>query len=419
MHSVVLLDERKEAIRDAILWNDVRNTKQCKNIMKEFGSELLDITYNIPLEGFTLPKIVWIQENEPELWKKVNKILLPKDYLRYWLTNKLNIDYSDASGTLLMDLNKKRWSKEILDKFNISEDYLPQLVNSSEFISTLRVEIIEEYGSRKNVKVFAGGSDNACAALGAGIIDGKSNMVSIGTSGVVLKHENNLNNLYQGKLHVFHHVTNEGYYSMGVTLAAGHSLTWFKNIIAPELSYEEFMNDIVEINPGSEGLLYTPYLIGERTPHMDSTIRGAFIGIDNKHRRPHFTRAVVEGITYSLKEIQNIMKESPKFKSTNLVLVGGGAKSNEWQQINADIFNNEVKTLSSEEVPGLGAAMLATVGLGWFKSFEECVEIFVKYNNKILPNESNVDLYEEYFSVYQNIYTQTKELSEEISEIMI
>lgn len=417
MHSLVLLDDKNQVLRDAILWNDVRNTKQCNYIMNEFGNELLNITYNVALEGFTLPKILWVQENEPEIWEKVNKILLPKDYLRYWLTKEFHMDYSDASGTLLMDSENKIWSKEILDKFNIPEHYMPILTNSAGYISDIRPEIAQEYGMSKITKVFAGGADNACAALGAGIIDSRSNMISIGTSGVVLQYEDKPNESYNGKLHVFHHATDDDYYSMGVTLSAGHSLSWFKDVVNPDSSFEDFIKDISEIRSGAEGLLYAPYLLGERTPHMDSTIRGSFIGLDNKHTSTHLKRAVVEGITYSLKDSQTIMYEASHSKPTDYVLVGGGAKNSVWTQINANIFDGDIKTLTSEEGPGLGATMLAAMGLGWFSTYDECVNAFVHYNNKVHPEKEEAHLYGKLYKVYQKIYKQTKLLSNEISKI--
>lgn len=417
MHSLVLLDEQNKVLRDAILWNDVRNTKQCNDIMDEYGEELLEITHNVALEGFTLPKILWVEENEPEIWEKVNKILLPKDYLRYWLTNEFHMDYSDASGTLLMDLEKKEWSEEILSKFSISKDYLPTLIKSSGYVGDLVKDIADKYALREDVKVFAGGADNACAALGAGIINDQSNMISIGTSGVVLQYEEEANDSYDGKLHLFHHATDDDYYSMGVTLSAGHSLSWIKELIDPDKSFEDFIEDIAKVEAGSEGLLYTPYLFGERTPHMDSNIRASFIGIDNKHTAAHFKRAVVEGITYSLKDSQTIMNESSEATERDYVLVGGGAKNPSWTQINANIFSKEMKTLTSEEGPGLGATILAALGLGWFESFEECVAEFVDYNDSVQARENEVDLYKKYYEIYQKIYEQTKTLSKEIAEI--
>lgn len=415
MHSLVLLDDNNMVLRDAILWNDVRNTKQCDTIMANFGDEILDITYNIALEGFTLPKILWVQENEPEIWEQVSQILLPKDYLRYWITDQFHMDYSDASGTLLMDLDKKKWSKEVLEEYNIPESHLPPLIKSAGYVADIRTDLAEKYGFSEEVKIFAGGADNACAALGSGIVNNKSNMISIGTSGVVLQYEGEPNDSYNGELHVFHHVTDNDFYSMGVTLSAGHSLSWFKEILEPQSDFRGFIANIEKVTPGSEGLMYTPYLLGERTPHMDSNIRGSFIGLDNKHTSAHFKRAVVEGITYSLKDTQTIMNEAD---IKDYVLVGGGAKSSEWTQIITNIFDVNVKTLTSEEGPSLGASIIAAVGLGWFESFEDCVDVFVGYNKKNTPINNDVDIYAKLYAVYQKIYNQTKVLSKEISQIL-
>lgn len=410
MHSLVLLDEQNEVLRNAILWNDVRTTKQSNEIMENF-EELLSITKNRSLEGFTLPKILWVQQEESDIWDKVRHILLPKDYLGLWMTGKHHMDYSDAAGTLLLDLNNKEWSDTLLNRYHIPKEYMPKLKESSGFIGYLKEELQKEIGLKKEVKVFAGAADNASAAVAAGIIDEGTAMASIGTSGVFLAPEESSDQNYGGKLHLFHHAVTDAYYSMGVTLAAGHSLDWFKKTFAPEISFDELLADLSEIPVGASGLLFTPYIVGERTPHIDSRIRGSFIGIDTKHSLSHFTKAVIEGITFSLKDSQLLMEQVANKKFKRIVSIGGGAKNQEWLQIQANIFDAEVTSLVTEQGPGLGATMIAAVGLGWFKNMEDCADIFVSYGDSVYPEVEEVEKYKKVYSAYKKVYESTKEIN--------
>jgi len=410
MHSLVVLDEGNNVLRNAILWNDVRTTKQCKAITDAFGKQLLAITKNIALEGFTLPKILWIQENEPEIWNKVRHMLLPKDYLGYWMTGTMHMDYSDAAGTLLLDAEKKEWCKPILEKFHIPATHLPELIGSSGKTGNLRPELANRFGFEKEVKIFAGGADNACAAIGAGIVNAETGMASIGTSGVFLAFEDSAEQDYQGKLHLFNHTIEDGYYSMGVTLAAGHSLNWFKDTFAPDSTFEELLEGMDAIKPGADGLLFTPYIVGERTPHVDSRIRGSFIGMDTNHTIKHFARAVLEGITFSLKDSQVLMEQVAGKSFKRIVSVGGGAKNPDWLQIQADVFDAEITCLEVEQGPGLGAAMLAAVGLGWFPTVTACADVFVAYKGVVRPIPENVAAYKEMYALYTQVYGATKEL---------
>ncbi|MGT2799638.1 xylulokinase [Streptococcus marmotae] len=410
MHSLVLLDEAGEVLRPAILWNDTRTTKQCQQVSEELGEELFVITKNDALEGFTLPKILWIQQNEPEVWQKVRHILLPKDYLGYYLTGTYHSDYSDAAGTLLFDVGESCWSEQVASKFKIPLDYLPEVVDSSQAIGNLRDELATMFQLKQEVTIFAGGADNACAAVGAGILTPEVAMVSIGTSGVFLTYEGNAAPNYQGKLHCFNHAIPANYYSMGVTLTAGYSLNWFKEMFAPTLSYEELLQSIDSIEPGSNGLLFAPYLLGERTPHRDSHVRASFIGIDASHSFVHFVRSVLEGITFSLKDSQTLLADVADKSFTKIISIGGGAKNKDWLQMQADIFNADIVTLKVEEGPGMGAAMLAAVGLGWFADINECAQKFITYSEAIKPIKANVEQYKEIYSHYRKVYLQTKEL---------
>lgn len=410
MHGLVLLDADGKALRNAILWNDVRNSAECDRINTEFGEEILDITQNIAREGFTLPKVLWVQEHEPVLWAKAAQILLPKDYLRYWLTGNYHMDYSDAAGTLMLDVRAKEWSKAVLAEYQITEAILPPLVASSGNVGTVLAELKERFGFENDVQVFAGGADNAVAAVGSGILDNTTGMVSIGTSGVFLSYEADASVDYQGQLHLFNHA-DDAYYSMGVTLAAGHSLTWFKNTFAADRSFDDLLAGIDQIEPGAKGLLFAPYIVGERTPYSDSKIRGSFIGMDTTHTLDHFARAVLEGITFSLKDSQHLMETVANKRFEKIVSVGGGSKNPNWLQIQADIFNTPITTLVADEGPGMGAAMLAAVGLGWYDTMLDCNKAFVDYGAVTEPIPENVEKYQTLYKQYQKVYEATKEIS--------
>lgn len=417
MHSLVLLDKEGTPLRNAILWNDVRTTKQCEIITERLGEELIKVTKNKALEGFTLPKILWIKENEPEIWEQTAQFLLPKDYLRYKLTGTYHMDYSDAAGTLLLDVSKNEWSQSILDQFEIAASICPPLVHSEDQVGVLDKELGKELGLENEIPIFAGGADNACGAIGAGIVTPEQAMASIGTSGVFLTYEEDGQKDYDGHIHFFNHVAPGNYYSMGVTLAAGSSLNWFKQTFAPHESFEELLNNIDQISPGSNGLLFAPYISGERTPYTDSKIRGTFLGIDISHTRDHFARAVLEGITYSLRDSQEIMRQYFKKTFKQIVSVGGGAKNKEWLQMQADIFNTPVVTLATEQGPGMGAAMIAAVGAGWFTDFEACTDVFVNHQEEVRPNPENVKRYDASYKLYREIYPTIKDLSHQTTEI--
>jgi len=410
MHGLVTLDGEDKVVRPAILWNDTRTTKQCTEIMEGFGERLITITKNKALEGFTLPKILWMQEEERELWAKVAHIMLPKDYLIFRLTGEFATDYSDAAGTLLLDVAAKKWSDEILTKYNIDGKILPKLYNSIDCVGKIKAEYQKEFGFEKEVKVMGGGADNACAAVGSGIVSNGIGMVSIGTSGVFLSYEDEAHSNYSGRLHLFNHGIPDAYYSMGVTLAAGHSLNWFKETFAPNESFEELLSDIDKIPAGSDGLLFAPYIVGERTPYADSKVRGSFTRIDTTHTRAHFARAVLEGITFSLRDSMELMSELTEKKFDKILSVGGGSKNKDWLQMQADIFDTEIITLTTEQGPGLGAAMMAAVGTGWFEDLKECAKTFVHYKSGISPVKENVLKYNEAYESYKKVYGATKDL---------
>lgn len=418
MHGLVLLDKSNKLLRNAILWNDTRTTSQCERITKEYGEEILEVSKNRVLEGFTLPKLLWVKENEPEIFNQTAVFLLPKDYVRFRMTGMIHSEYSDAAGTLLLDVTKKEWDEGICRKLEIPSTICPPLVESQAFVGNILPETAKETGLSPETRVFAGGADNACGAIGAGIVSSSYALCSIGTSGVALTYEEEKEIDYKGKVHFFNHAKPDSYYSMGVTLSAGQSLTWFKETFAKNETFEQLMSGIENVPIGSDGLLFTPYLFGERTPHPDSTIRGSFIGINGAHSREHFVRAVIEGITFSINESIEIFRQEGK-KIDTIVSIGGGAKSDVWLQMQADIFNSRILKLNSEQGPGLGAAMLAAFGSQWFSSLEECAEHFLQYSAEFLPQGEHVEKYKKLFSIYQSVYWNTKEINERLIDFRV
>ncbi|SEN66930.1 xylulokinase [Mesobacillus persicus] len=416
MHGLVLLDENNQVLRNAILWNDTRTTKQCEEIYDVVGQQqLLEITKNPALEGFTLPKILWVKENEPELFAQSSVFMLPKDYLRYRMTGNIHMEYSDAAGTLLLNVAKREWSQEILNLFDLAPEFCPPLVESHGFVGPVNAEFSLATGLSEATKVFAGGADNACGAIGSGILAEGKTLCSIGTSGVVLSYEERNDLDFEGKVHYFNHSEENTYYTMGVTLAAGYSLSWFKDTFAKEEAFDQFLEGVDEVSAGSNGLLFTPYIVGERTPYADSNIRGSFIGVDAAHERKHFARSVLEGITFSLNDSIEIFRNSGKTIDT-IISIGGGAKNETWLQMQADIFNAKIEKLTSEQGPGMGAAMLAAYGSGWFTSLKECAETFIQTSKTYHPIPENVERYKKIYAIYQQVYTQTKTLNDQLRE---
>ncbi|MCM3117680.1 xylulokinase [Neobacillus sp. MER 74] len=416
MHGLVLLDENRQVLRNAILWNDTRTTEECQEIYARVGKQrLLKITKNLALDGFTLPKILWVKNKEPEIFNQAKTFLLPKDYVRYKLTGKIGMDYSDAAGTLLLNISEKQWSKEICNLLDINGDLCPPLVESSQEVGCLSSEVAYATGLSSTTRVFAGGADNACGAIGAGILEDGKTLVSVGTSGVVLSYEETNNKDFQGRVHYFNHGAPNAFYTMGVTLAAGHSLTWFKQVFAKEEEFDELLRDINDVPIGSNGLMFAPYISGERTPHVDAAIRGSFIGMDSSHERKDFVRAILEGITFSLHESVEIFRENGKNIDT-IISIGGGAKNEVWLQMQADIFNARIIKLHSEQGPGMGAAMLAAYGCGWFSTLKECADEFLMAERSYYPKPENVQKYKRLYQLYKKIYPATVLLNNELME---
>ncbi|NGP46140.1 xylulokinase [Bacillaceae bacterium SIJ1] len=413
MHGLVLLDENYEVLRPAILWNDTRTHQECAEIRETLGAKLYKYTKNPALEGFTLPKLLWVRKHERALFERAQLFLLPKDYVRYHLTGMLHTEPSDAAGTLLFNPVQEQWSEEMLDAFQLPKHLCPDIVHSTAEVGVLKKDIAENVGLTREVRVFAGGADNACGAVGTGIIAEGETLCSIGTSGVLLSYEEEDVNI-DGGVHFFNHAKPGAYYTMGVTLAAGFSMKWAKDILAPNESFDELLAGIDDLPPGSGGLLFTPYLNGERTPYSDASIRASWIGLDAEHTRTHMAKAVMEGITFSLNESLSLFRQAGK-TITTIISTGGGAKNRHWLQMQADIFNVKVISLEHEEGPGFGAAMIAAAGCGWDQDLDSIVKKFVKRKQEFHPNKANVEAYEQLYQLYRQVYRHTEGISRQLT----
>jgi xylulokinase len=419
MHSSVFLDEKMEVIRPAILWSDTRTSEQCKEIYAIAGGldQLIRYVSNPALEGFTAPKILWLRENEPENYKKVKHILLPKDYIRYKLTNERFTEVSDAAGTLLFEVIKKRWSTNLLEKLEINQDFLPPVLNSFDLAGRITKNITKQTGLKLGTPVVAGGADNACGAVGSGITEEGRVMVSIGSSGVVLAQTNNPQADQKGRIHLFNHACPNSWYMMGVMLSAGMSYEWLqKKLFNRSLDYTKLDQLAEEIEPGSEGLIFLPYLYGERTPHNDANARGVYFGMSGKHDQRHFTRSVLEGVTFALKDSLELIKDKG-VKIKEIRAIGGGAKSRVWQQILADILGEKINLLKVEDGPAFGAALIAGVGVGVYSSFAEAVNKIIKVKKTIFPRIQNTKKYNQYYQLYKKLYYSLKEDFKELKKI--
>ncbi len=424
MHGSVFLSEKGEVIRPAILWNDTRSFAQRKEIENRVGKKvLLEKVQNLPLEGFTAPKILWLKENEPENYSKVWKILLPKDYINYKLTGKVVTEYTDASGTALFNVVHRKWSEEVIEKAGLNFEHFPEVVGSTAIIGKISKDVARKTGINPNCVVVAGGADNACGATGAGVVKDGQALVSVGSSGVVLIPTGDPNKRDPaGRLHFFNHTTGK-WYNMAVTLSAGLSLRWFKDNFCQEEIKNNKNKDIYDllvekaetVPAASEGLLFLPYLNGERTPHMNAKIRGLFTNISIRHTKAHFIRSILEGVAYSLRDCLEVMRKQ-EMRVEKVRIVGGGAKSKFWLQIMSDILNVEIETLKTNEGPAFGAALIAGVGCGLYKNISDAVKIAVKTSKSIFPTE-NAQKYDQTYRLYKEFYESTHVLMEKSFDI--
>lgn len=414
MHGLVTLDEKDMVIRPAILWNDQRTEKECRYLNDQIGQEIISSwTGNLALTGFTAPKLLWVRANEPENFKKIKKIMLPKDYVAYKMSGVFATDMSDASGTLYLDVKNREWSKPMLELLGISESQLPRLYESYEIIGNIKREVAEELGLDEGVKVVIGGGDQAVAAVGGGVVKPDSCSVSLGTSGVVFASTESFFVDEKNGLHSFCHA-NGKYHQMGVTLAAAASLKWWVEEINKSDDFDGLLEEAKDAKIENY-LFYLPYLMGERTPHNDPYCRGTFIGMDMTHERKHMTRAVLEGVAFSLRDTFEIMK-AMGISIPVTSISGGGSKSRFWCEIIADVLNVKVIMLNANEGPAYGAAILAAVGYGVFETVEAACDAFIKVSDRIEPNQANVELYNRKYQKFRAIYPATKDLFKELTK---
>ena len=413
MHGLVVLDDQDKVIRPAILWNDGRTAEETDYLNQVIGKEKLSqYTANIAFAGFTAPKLLWMRNKEPELFGKIAKIMLPKDYLAYRLTGVHCTDYSDASGMLLLDVEHKCWSGEMMDICGVREEQLPKLYESYEAVGTLKADAAEELGLSAQVKVIAGAGDNAAAAVGTGTVgDGRCN-ISLGTSGTIFISSRSFGVDENNALHSFDHA--DGYYHlMGCMLSAASCNKWWMDEILKTKDYSAEQENIVKL--GENQVFYLPYLMGERSPHNDPKARAVFIGMTMDTTREEMTQAVLEGVAFGLRDSLEVAR-SLGISITRTKICGGGAKSPLWKKIIANVMNLKVDVIESEEGPSYGGAILAAVGCGEFASVEEAASKLVKVVDTVEPEPELVAKYEERYQKFRKIYPAVKGLFGELAK---
>lgn len=411
MHGLVILDEDDEVIRPAILWNDGRTTEECDYLNDKIGKEKLsEYTANISFTGFTAPKILWLKKNEPENFARIQKIMLPKDYLAYRLTGVHCTDVSDASGMLLLDVKNRRWSREMCEICHITEDMLPRLFESYESVGTVSPEIAKELGISENVKVAAGAGDNAAAAVATGTVgDGNCN-ISLGTSGTIFISSEKFGVDENNALHAFCDA-NGAYHLMGCMLSAASCNKWWLEEIIGTKDYDKEQERITKL--GENHVYYLPYLMGERSPYNNPNARATFIGMTMDTTRADMSQAVLEGVAFALRDSFEIAKKLG-IVIERTKICGGGAKSPLWKRIIANVLNIKVDVLKTEEGPSLGGAMLAAVACGEYETVEEAAKKLVEIVDTVEPEPELVQKYEERYRQFQNIYPACKELFDQI-----
>ena len=417
MHGAVLLDEAGEVIRPALIWCDQRTDDQCRTITEKVGAaRLIELTSNPAITGFTLPKLRWVLEHEPALWARVRSILLPKDYVRFCLTGERATDVADASGTLLFDVAQRCWSRAMLEATEIDERWLPQVFESAEVSGRVSAKGSAATGLRAGIPVVAGAGDQAAGAVGMGIV--KPGMVSatIGTSGVMFATTAQPALDPLGRIHTFCHAIPGRWHVMGVTQAAGLSLRWFRDQFGAGVDdhrdpYERLTDEAASVASGSDGLLWAPYLMGERTPHLDPDARGALIGLSASHTRAHVIRAILEGVAFSLRDTLTIFAEIG-VPVDKIRLGGGGARSSLWRQIQADVYGQTVQVLAAEEGAAYGAALLAGVGSGMWASVDQACDAAVRVSSQIEPDKASADLMDKQYGRFRAIYPALRDISD-------
>ncbi len=409
MHGLVALDAENRVIRPALIWCDQRSQPQVDAINRSVGREaVLGYIANPVLTGFTLPKLLWVRDNEPAAFERIRKVLLPKDYVRFQLTGEFASDVSDASGTALFDVARRRWSYELVDRLGLDRSWLPRVLESSEVSGVISRQAAALTGLREGTPVVAGAGDQAASAVGNGIVEPGIVSCTIGTSGVVFAHMQSPAYDPAGRVHTFCHAVQAAWHVMGVTQGAGLSLQWFRNTFAPGTDYDALTAEGENAPPGSQGLFWLPYLMGERTPHLDAAARGGWIGLTARHSRADLIRALLEGVSYSLKDCLEII-EQMGVQVDSVRLSGGGARSRFWRRMLADVLGKPAVSLETQEGSAYGAALLALAGTGVYNSVPEVCRAAVRQADSIEPGPEESRFYAQSHRTYQALYPAVRD----------
>jgi xylulokinase len=414
MHGATLLDDSGEVLRPCILWNDQRSGPECEVITRTVGFEtLLQWVGNPALAGFTAPKLLWVRTHEPDVWRRTATVLLPKDYINFKLTGVLSTEVSDASGTLLFDVANRRWSEQLLSVLELSPSLLPPVHASAAVVGHVTGEAALATGLQLGMPVVAGGADNACAAVGMGIVRPGQVLASLGTSGTLVAPSDRARVDPAGRLHTFCHAMPDTWYLMGVILSAGGSLRWFRDTLADAERaradaegrdpYDVIMDEAAAVPAGCEGLVFLPYLTGERTPHGDPYARGVFFGLSLRHTRAHLARSILEGVTYALADAAGLMRDLDIDIGT-VRATGGGARSPFWRQLLADVLEARVLTAAGEAGPAFGAAVIAGVGTGVFPSIPQATDRLIQLRGEVDPDAEAAAIYRRSHALYVSLY---------------
>jgi xylulokinase len=427
MHGVVLLDQAHAVLRPALIWCDQRSQAQCDWITSQVGSErLIQLVSNPALTGFSAPKLLWVRDHEPEIFARAAKFLLPKDYVRFRLTGEFATDVSDASGTLLFDVTNRRWSQEMLGMLDLDARLLPRAYESPEITGQITRETAVVTGLKAGTPVVGGGGDQASSAVGNGIVLPGLTSATLGTSGVIFTHTELPKLDPLGRIHTFCHAVPGKWHVMGVTQGAGLSLRWFREQFGASEAwlarqtgvdpYELIIEQAAKIPPGSQGLLWLPYLMGERTPHLDARARGMWFGLTAAHTRGHLIRSILEGVAFSLRDSLEIFTEL-EIPVEQIRVSGGGSRSFLWRQIQADIYGKELVTLRTSEGSAFGAALLAGVGAGIYASVQESARAAIQIRESMAPHAANARLYNRQYQIYRTLYPTVRELAHQLGAL--
>ena len=412
MHGAVLLDESNEVLRPALIWCDVRTQPQCDWLNSKIGERrIIELTCNPALANFTLTKLLWVRDNEPEIWKRFRRVLLPKDYVRLRMSGEHAMDVAEASGTLMLDVAQRRWSEEMMSAAGLPMSCLPKLFESPEICARVSDAGAKHTGLKAGTPIVGGAGDQAGGAVGMGIVRAGAVSATIGTSGVVFAATDNPAMDVKGCVHTFCHAVPGRWHVMGVTQAAGQSLRWMRDLLknSSDLSYDQLTKEAAQVPPGSDGVLWAPYLMGERTPHLDPNARATLTGLAASHTRGHVVRAVLEGVAFSLKDTFSLFDDM-KVPVSNVRLGGGGARSDLWRQIQADVYGHEVEIVAAEEGAAYGGALLAGVGAKWWNSVEEACDSVVEVQKSVKPDATSTATMQRQYAKYRQLYPALKPL---------